>query len=218
MVNSLFIQPHWPAPKTISAFSTLRESEVGNLRLPSEPIWIKQTHSNIAVFASEKNRYSEADATYTNLTQTVCAVLTADCLPILLCNRQGTYVSAIHAGWRGLLHRIIDNTLDNIPCDPNDLLIWLGPAIGPDHFEVGDEVRDLFLQMDNDLSETFKPSKNNRWLCDIYAIAKIQLLKRQITHVYGGDYCTYSDPTKFYSYRRDGAQTGRMASLIWINS
>lgn len=219
MLNSLFIQPHWPAPANVRAFCTLREGEtsLSSLNLPSEPIWLKQIHSRIAIPAIEKNRDQEADASYTDQTHAVCAVRTADCLPILLCNRQGTYVAAIHGGWRGLLQKIIDHTLNKIPCKPDDLMAWLGPAIGPNHFEVGDEVRDLFITMDNNLEAAFKPF-NHRWLCDIYVIAKIQLTKRHVTQIYGGDYCTYSDPVKFYSYRRDGANTGRMASLIWINS
>ncbi len=219
MLNSLFIQPHWPAPATVRAFCTLRQSEtsLSALHLPSEPIWLKQIHSQIAIPASEKNRDQEADASYTDQINTVCVVRTADCLPILICNQQGTYVSAIHGGWRGLQQNIIDNTLNKIPCRPEDLMVWLGPAIGPKHFEVGGEVRDLFISMDKNLEAAFKPF-NQRWLCDIYTIAKIQLTKRHVTHIYGGDYCTYSDPEKFYSYRRDGANTGRMASLIWINS
>lgn len=247
MIEFTFIQPNWPAPKNISAFSTLRQGGISpppydslnlgtnvddnieniqtnrrilqeSLAIPSEPIWLKQIHSNIVLPGTEKTRYLEADASYTNQNDTVCAVLTADCLPILLCNRQGTYVAAIHAGWRGLQKHIIDSTLDNIPCDSEDLMAWLGPAIGSKHFEVGDEVRDLFIVMDENLDKAFKPSINNRWLCDIYAIARLQLNKRHITQIYGGDYCTYSDSSKFYSYRRDGAKTGRMASLIWINS
>lgn len=246
MIESTFIRPQWPAPKNISAFSTLRQGGISpapydslnlgintydsaentqenhrilqkHLALPSEPIWLKQTHSNIVLPGSEQNRYQEADASYTNQSYIVCSVLTADCLPILLCNRQGTYIAAIHAGWRGLQKQIIDSTLDNIPCDPKDLMVWLGPAIGPKHFEVGDEVRDLFIAIDEDLKSVFTISINNRWLCDIYAIARFQLKKRHVTQIYGGDYCTYSDPTNFYSYRRDGAETGRMASLIWIS-
>ncbi len=231
MIEPTFIQPNWPAPKNVNAFSTLRQGGISaenlqtnqrilniSLKLPHEPIWLNQIHSNIAIPASEKVRYQEADASYTDQSHTVCAVLTADCLPILLCNRQGSYVAAIHAGWRGLQKQIIDRTLDKIPCDPKDLMAWLGPAIGPKHFEVGDEVRDLFITMDKDLMSAFTNSINHRWLCDLYAIARLQLKKRLITQIYGGDYCTYSDPNKFYSYRRDGAKTGRMASLIWINS
>ncbi len=246
MIESTFIRPQWPAPNNISAFSTSRQGGVSpapydslnlginakdranniqenrdilgkNLNLPSEPIWLNQIHSNIAIPASEHARYQEADASYTGQNNTICVVLTADCLPILLCNRQGTYVAAIHAGWRGLQKQIIESTLHTLPYDPNDLMVWLGPAIGPKYFEVGDEVRDLFITMDRDLINAFTLSKNNRWLCDIYAIARLQLKKLHITHIYGGDYCTYSDPSKFYSYRRDGAETGRMASLIWIN-
>lgn len=246
MIKSMFLQPEWPAPTTIKAFTTLRLGGVSlppynafnlachvddsieyvlknrlilqeNLKLPSEPIWINQIHSNIVVPALKENRDKQADASYTGLSNTVCAILTADCLPILLCNRQGTYVSAIHAGWRGLSNGIIDNILYTIPCAAQDLVVWLGPAIGPEQFEVGDDVRDLFLKNDQNSTIAFKPSKNNRWLCDIYAIARLQFKKHHITQIYGGEYCTYSDPAKFFSYRRDGAKTGRMASLIWIS-
>jgi YfiH family protein len=246
MIEFTCIRPDWLAPKNIQAFSTIRQGGISpppydslnlginvkdsiinihknrvilqeNLKIPSEPIWLKQIHSNIVIPGTEENRYQEADASYTNQKDIVCTVLTADCLPILLCNRQGTYVAAIHAGWSGLQKQIIDSTLDHISCNPEDLMVWLGPAIGPKHFEVGDEVRDLFMDIDKNLDKAFTPSINNRWLCDMYAIARLQLNKRHVTQIYGGDHCTYSDSSKFYSYRRDGAETGRMASLIWIN-
>lgn len=245
MKMQMFIQPDWPAPSNIKAYSTLRHSgisqppydllnlgihvgdEIANvaknrlllkqlLQLPSEPIWIQQQHSNIAVLATDENRNKTADASFTKESNTICVVLTADCLPILLCNREGTMVSAIHAGWRGLSNGIILQTLSAINMPDADILAWLGPAISPICFEVGEEVRNLFIDIDPETKNAFTPTKRGRWLGDLYAIARLQLKKQGITSIYGGEHCTYSDTKRFFSYRRDGI-TGRMASLIWIN-
>ncbi len=241
----MFIEPVWPAPKTIHAYTTLRSGGVSKkpfdqfnlaqhvgddegmvaanreilknaLQLPNEPIWIKQTHSTIAILATEKNTECEADASFTHEKNQICVVLTADCLPILVCNKQGTSVAAIHAGWRGLLNGVIESTLEAMKCDPEDLLIWLGPAISQAHFEVGDEVRAAFLEKDSEAHSAFIPSPNQRFMADLYLLATQRLHKRGIQRIFGGNYCTYSDANQFYSYRRDGSKTGRMASLIWI--
>lgn len=242
----MMITPTWQAPTQIKAFTTLRSGGVSqppfehlNLAmhvgdsiehvtqnriqlqqqwaLPSEPIWLKQIHSTIALPAKPDNRNRQADATYSNEPNQVCVVLTADCLPILLCNRQGTYVAAIHAGWRGLANNIIEKTLAISYTQPHDLMAWLGPAIGPKSYEVGDAVREAFIQQNAGMTHAFTPSRPHHWLCDLYAIARIQLQQLKVTAITGGEYCTFSDTERFYSYRRDGEKTGRMASLIWIS-
>ena len=239
------LKPNWPAPPSVKAHTTLRKGGISqapynelnlaqhvgddsnfvitnrnhlkeNLQLPNEPIWLEQTHSTIVIPALPENRGKNADASFTTEANAICAILTADCLPILLCNKQGTYVAAIHAGWRGLANGIIEQTLKlaNIPF--NDIMVWLGPGIGPAVYEVGDEVRELFINENSETIKAFTPSPNLRWLADIYALARIRFKKQNITEVYGGEYCTYSAPELFYSARRNGFQTGRMASLIWI--
>jgi polyphenol oxidase len=226
------------------------------LDLPAEPVWLEQIHSNRAVKAENppylplqkggRGDLQQADASYTDESGVVCAVLTADCLPLLVCSRDGAQVAAIHAGWRGLLAGVISNTVVamQIPLDPlanpppfskgeasqfrntdlspplckrgarGDLLVWLGPAIGPDCFEVGSEVRDAFLQKSVEFSSAFKQQSNDKWLADIYQLARIELAALGIANVYGGTHCTFTEHERFYSYRRD-AQTGRMATLIW---
>jgi YfiH family protein len=144
----------------------------------------------------------------------ICAVLTADCLPLLLCDEAGTRVAAVHAGWRGLLEGVIEQAVSAMAAQGKQLA-WLGPAIGPGAFEVGEEVRQAFVAEDSAAAHAFAPSPNGRWLANIYVLARLRLQRVGVEAVYGGEYCTYSDPERFYSYRRDG-QTGRMASLIWI--
>lgn len=241
----MFITPNWPAPESICAVTTTRlggvsvspydqfnlAEHVGDLgehvlanreilrnklNLPAEPTWINQIHSAIAISAHPTNTGKEADATYTHERKQVCAILTADCLPLLICSKQGSHVAAIHAGWRGLATGVIAATLRGLQLAGSELLAWLGPAIGGANYEVGHEVREQFIQHDPQLAAAFTPSPNQRWLADLYTIAKLQLAALGVTQVYGGEFCTFSDKKRFYSYRRDGSQTGRMASLIWI--
>lgn len=240
-----FIKPDWPAPPGIQAYTTRRypgnskrpydsfnmglhvgdnPSDVMNnrlhlttmLSLPSDPIWIQQQHTTIAIQANEGNRNKIADASFTMQSNTICAVLTADCLPILLCNLEGTMVASIHAGWRGLCAGIISETLSAISMPPQTILAWLGPAISMQHFEIGAEVRHLFLKNDPDTAHAFTESRPGHFLADLYAIARLQLKKQGVSAIYGGNHCTYSQVDQFFSYRRDGHQTGRMASLIWF--
>lgn len=212
-----------------------------SLGLPSDPVWLDQIHSNRAVQAyTPLARWDlqQADASYTAEPGVVCAVLTADCLPLLVCTADGSQVAAIHAGWRGLLGGVIGNTIAamQIPLDPpfpkgevrrpfpnpplskrgtrGDFLIWLGPAIGPDCFEIGAEVRDAFLGKSAVFITAFKPQNNGKWLANIYQLARIDLAMLGIDKVYGGGFCTVTEQERFYSYRRD-KQTGRMATLIW---
>lgn len=241
-----FITPNWPAPKHIKAYTTLRtgwggrkphhDLNKGNyknddphyvaesenlkklLHLPDEPIWITQTHSNIAIEALPENKERLADASYTNKANHVCVVLTADCLPILICNQQGTHVAVIHAGWRGLANGIIETTLAALGRDVTGFMVWLGPAIGPSKFEVGKDVYDAFTTQHADTELAFQPHIEGKWHADLYTLAKIRLKKLGISQIYGGEYCTYTQQDLFFSYRRDKGRTGRMASLIWIES
>lgn len=245
MPPSHYLLPNWPAPKAVKACMTLRgdgHSQGGyssfnlcddildspdavaknrrqlltELGLKREPAWIKQVHGVTVVSADKVLGVPEADAAYTSAIDLPCAVFTADCLPLLLCNRQATQVAAVHAGWRGLALGVIEATLTALNQPGDDWLAWLGPAIGPDRFEVGPEVRELFLQTDPRAEQAFKPSPSGRWLANLYLLARQRLLHSGVNAIYGGEYCTYSDATRFYSYRRDGAVTGRMTSLIWL--
>ncbi len=145
-------------------------------------------------------------------------VLTADCLPLLLCDRAGQVVAAVHAGWRGLLHGVVEHTVQQMGVAPADLLVWLGVAIGPSAFEVGSEVRQLFIDHNSATVAAFTPSpRPNHWLADLYALARLRLAHLGITAVFGGGRCTVHDPEQFFSYRRDGAMSGRMAALIWLD-
>ena len=233
--------PDWPAPANIHAATTLRTGGVSlgafsslnpathvsddnervrqnrqiigaMLDLPAEPIWLEQIHSNRAVKAVKTALLEQADASYTNESGIVCAVMTADCLPLLVCSTDGAQIAAIHAGWRGLLAGVITNTV--VAMQQQDLLVWLGPAIGPDCFEVGPEVREAFLEKSVTFNDAFKQQGNGKWLADIYQLARIELAALGIVNVYGGTHCTFTEHEYFYSYRRE-SQTGRMATLIW---
>lgn len=240
-LNKHWLQPDWPAPVNIHAATTLRTggasqgryaslnpaTHVGDnadsvnqnrhiikmlLDLPSEPVWLDQIHSNLAIKAAITDSPQQADASYTDQPGIVCAVMTADCLPLLVCSADGNKIAAIHAGWRGLLDGVIDNTI--VVLQNKDLMVWLGPAIGPDHFEVGVEVRTAFLAKSPDYASAFKQQSQNKWLADIYQLARINLAALGINKVYGGGFCTVTDQERFYSYRRDKV-TGRMVTLIW---
>ena len=238
------IKPDWPAPKNIVAFTTTRTGGVstdacsslnlGNrnadsaeniaanrkilrtaMQLPNEPYWINQTHSTIAITIDHDYKITEADASFTTETNCICVVNTADCLPLLVCDREGTAVAAIHAGWRGLLDGVIENTLDLFTQTPDEILVWLGPAIGPEVYEVGDEVRTQFIEHDPQAELAFKPSPNERWLMNIYLLARQRINKKGITAIYGGEFCTYTQNDQFFSHRRD-SKTGRQCSLIYL--
>ncbi len=186
------------------------------LQLPAEPGWLEQVHGTtvVALPIAGQAVAPVADASFSLEPDTVCAVLTADCLPVLFCDRAGTWVAAAHAGWRGLCAGILEATVATAPVGAGALLAWLGPAIGPQAFEVGPELREAFLTRDPGAEEAFVVGDADRWLADLYQLARRRLQAMGVTDIYGGEYCTYSDPERFYSYRRDG-QTGRQASLIW---
>lgn len=183
--------------------------------LPAEPVWLRQVHGLAVVEADRASGIPEGDAGVSRQPGTVCAVLTADCLPLLLCDAGGTIVGAAHAGWRGLAGGVIEATVAAMGVAPGQLMAWLGPAIGPQAFEVGDEVREIFMGHDPAAERAFVAHGNGKWLADIYQLASQRLARLGVPRVYGGGLCTFRDGERFYSYRRDGA-TGRMASLIWL--
>ncbi|MGR6873369.1 peptidoglycan editing factor PgeF [Pseudomonas sp. HK3] len=236
------IYPNWPAPVNVKCLSTTRTGGVSmapydafnlgvhvgddldhvkqnrqilNDVLPGQPMWLNQVHGIAVVNGSGYQGVCDADASFSRDTKQVCAVMTADCLPVLFCNKQGTQVAAAHAGWRGLLDGVLENTASSFS-DTSEVMAWLGPAIGSDAFEVGQDVKDCFCTKDAASEGCFKPSPNaGKWLADLYSLARLRLAGVGVNWVYGGDDCTYSDQTRFFSYRRDGV-TGRMASCIWL--
>lgn len=186
-------------------------------QLPSEPIWLNQVHGSVVVNAAEVFGGQDADAAFTNQPDVVCVVQTADCLPVLLCDLSGNVVAAAHAGWRSLAGGVLENTVQQMRgVGAGAITAWLGPAIGPQHFEVGSDVMQAFTQRHSETAAAFDPisGKDGKYLADIYLLARMILSNLDIGRVYGGGLCTVSDPNRFYSYRRDGV-TGRMASLIW---
>lgn len=237
------IQPDWPAPANVKSLSTTRHGGIStgpyaalNLgnhvgddpqnvaanrallgqHVPMEPLWLTQVHGTTVVNAACTCPHAEADASIARITHRICAIMTADCLPVLFCDIKGTAVGAAHAGWRGLNAGILEATIKAMQTPPGEIMAWLGPAIGPDAFEVGPEVRAAFIAHDALAESAFRPSANvGKWLADLYQLACQRLAASGITQVYGGDRCTYSEADTFFSYRRDGA-TGRMASLIWL--
>lgn len=247
MQNLPFIVPDWPAPANVKALQTTRLGGVSkapyaslNLGahvqddpiavahnrqllspyLPSEPVWVNQVHGTKVIDAGKSGCLETADGAYTTQANVVCVTMTADCLPVLLCDCAGTVVAAVHAGWRGLCDGVIEAAIAKMPVKSADLMAWLGPAISPDAFEVGGEVRAQFMEKDAQAISAFKP-QGDKWLCNMYAIAKQRLNNVGVTQIYGGgvneSFCTYGDTLRFFSYRRDGV-TGRMASLIWLTS
>lgn len=238
-MNDWFIQPDWPVSSDIHAVTTLRSggfsqgvyksmnpaAHVGDnpwsvlrnrkilidrLDLPAEPNWLQQEHGNRVIDAGLLAP-RKADASFTFEKGVVCAVLTADCLPVLLCNPITGVIAAVHAGWRGLLLGVIEAALEKIGAHG---VAWLGPAIGPTAFVVGSEVRDRFVIKAPAFAAAFKSVANQKWLFDLYSVAGMILSDRGVGFIGGGECCTYSDPERFFSYRRDGT-CGRLATLIW---
>ena len=239
-----WIIPEWPVPQSVRALSTTRTGGVsegrwkslnlgdhveddpaavaenrrilaGKAALPSEPLWLQQVHGCAVADATAGQEGCEADAAWSDSPGQVCAVMTADCLPVLFANRSGTRVAAAHAGWRGLAAGVLERTLGHFADAPGEIVAWLGPAIGPGAFEVGDEVREAFISIHADSQGAFAATQPGHWLADIYSLARTHLAAAGVSQVYGGEFCTYSDSARFFSYRRDGV-TGRMATLIWL--
>lgn len=240
----MLIYPDWPLPDSVKSCSTTRigghsvapydSLNLGNhvgdeptrvtanrhalvemAGLPAMPHWLEQVHGTDVIRIGEESPASVCgDAAYTNKKGQVCAVMTADCLPVLFCAINGDEVAAAHAGWRGLHAGVLEETLARFRAQPAQIMAWLGPAIGPDAFEVGSEVRDAFIQHDAAAASAFRP-EGNKFFADIYQLASLRLRAAGVTQIFGGNACTVSEPHKFFSYRRDGV-TGRMASLIWL--
>ena len=248
------IIPDWPAPENIRTLQTTRNGGVSvapydtlnladhvgdapmavernrklfNKLLPTEPVWLKQVHGVAVADAAQAACWPEADACVSSHPGAVCVIMTADCLPVLLCNDSGTVVGAAHAGWRGLCDGVIEKTVQAMKVNPESLMAWLGPAISAQAFEVGDEVRAAFIAAQPQAASAFVPSptraesgalapgEGRKWLADIYQLARLRLHALGITRTYGGGLCTYTDHANFFSYRRDGV-TGRMGTFIWL--
>ena len=184
--------------------------------LPSEPSWINQTHSSICIDASLTNTNIEADASYTSRVGVVCAIMTADCLPVFVSKKNGTMVGIAHAGWRGLISGVIENLISAFNSAGDNLVVHLGPAISKDSFEVGDEVMRLFLAKNINFERSFTIKNKSNYL-DLYDAAKVILEDLKIKSISGGDRCTFQESNDFFSYRRDGVNSGRMAHLIWMS-
>ncbi|MBK6617194.1 MAG: peptidoglycan editing factor PgeF [Nitrosomonas sp.] len=189
--------------------------------LPQEPCWLAQVHKNRPIWVDTvSNIKSEGDAAISRCSGVVCAILVADCLPVFLCDEAGSVVAIAHAGWRGLASGIIENTIREMRqySTSKQIIAWLGPAIGPQYFEVGEEVRSTFIQSDSQSVNAFtETDKRGKYYADIFQLARQRLAKTGVDKVFGGELCTFSDADRFYSYRRDG-QTGRMAALLWMTS
>lgn len=241
MTNQNWITPNWPAPPNVRALITTRTGGVSHgpyasmnpadhvgddpqavaanrallrAQLPGEPFWLKQVHGDAVAEAGSGP--VEADACIARAAKQVCAVLTADCLPVLFAASDGSVVAAAHAGWRGLCAGVLERTVAAMGVPGPQVLAYLGPAIGPRAFEVGPEVREAFMAQDASAAAAFAPQANGKYLADLYLLARRRLGLAGVTQVYGGGECTYSDAERFFSYRRDGA-TGRMAALVWID-
>jgi purine-nucleoside/S-methyl-5'-thioadenosine phosphorylase / adenosine deaminase len=187
------------------------------LELPAEPEWLTQVHgSRVVDLDAEEARGSlaPADGAVTRTSGRVCAIQVADCMPVLFASADGAAIGAAHAGWRGLAAGVLEAVAGAMRAPPEALAAWLGPAIGQGHFEVGEEVREAFLAADPGAAVAFTPNPGGRWQCDLYALARRRLAALGVRQVYGGNWCTYDDARRFFSYRRDG-RCGRMAALIW---
>lgn len=245
LYDASFILPNWPAPSRVRAYVSTRvggvsqppfdslnlgghvddeiEHVVENRRLfataikmPSSLQWLNQVHGTTVARLPCDHLPDSADAAFSDQVNQVCAVLTADCLPVFFCDAAGEKVAVAHAGWRGLCAGVLEETLSGFD-DPETVLVWLGPAIGPEAFEVGDEVREAFMSVTTAAEAAFKPAQQQgKWLGDLYLLAKQRLSAAGVAQIYGGDHCTFTDEARFYSYRREG-KTGRMASVIWLD-
>ncbi|MBY6188047.1 polyphenol oxidase [Marinobacter hydrocarbonoclasticus] len=239
----MWFDADWPAPTGVQAISTERlgghsvppfdslnlGTHVGDdaervaanrsalqiqAGLPNEPVWLEQVHGT-RVLTLPCGDVVAADASYSKQPGQVCAVMTADCLPVLFCDADGREVAAAHAGWRGLVDGVLEATLAKFQASPDRILAWLGPAIGPGAFEVGAEVRQQFVAADASAGTAFVAQGDGKYLADLYTLARQRLARAGVTRVYGGERCTHTESERFFSYRRDG-QTGRQASLIWL--
>ena len=236
------IIPDWPAPANVKTLQTTRAGGISrapydslnlgdhvgdapmavarnrmllNTLLPSEPVWLNQVHGTVVANADMASCLPQADACIARHRDSVCVVMTADCLPVLLSDTQGSVVAAAHAGWKGLAAGVIEAAVQAMDVAPQNLMAWFGPAISQEAFEVGDEVRAEFIATQPQAASAFIPGQSGKWFADLYVLARLRLDALGITQIYGGGYCTYRDRERFYSYRRD-VMTGRMGSFIWL--
>ena len=240
-----WIRPDWPAPARVRAVSTTRGGGVSSgsyaslnlgqhvgdapasvienrrrlvttLGLRHEPRWLTQVHGTAVARLMGAPVSAPADAAVTGMAGEACSVMTADCLPVLFCDRTGTKVGAAHAGWRGLAAGVLEAAVQVMETAPGELLAWMGPAIGPGAYEVGEEVRQAFVSRDPGAGAAFAPGQaGGKWWCDLYMLAQRRLETVGLTQVYGGGFCTYTERERFFSFRRNG-ECGRMATLIWL--
>jgi len=231
-----WIVPQWPAPSSVHALSTTRNAGIGrsidlapaspaidqareSLRrfVPAEPLWLAQQHGTRVVDADEMHAQSpSADAAVARTTGKVCAILSGDCLPVLFATRDGSVVAAAHAGWRGLAAGVLEATVVSMRIAPDQVVAWMGPSIGASAFEVGDEVRAAFCDLDGEAATAFFAGKPGKWFADLHALARRRLARAGVVEVSGVARCTFTESASFYSYRRGGADAaGRMATLIW---
>jgi len=236
-----WLMPDWDAPPTVNSFITTRHGGVSkgvyssmnlgtrveddpeavrcnrsivNRHLPATPLWLQQVHGSRVVDSSEWQPGIEADAIVTRDCDRVCVIMMADCMPVLFCSNTSTVVAAAHAGWRGLAAGVLENTIVAMQAPPASMNAYLGPAIGASVFEVGDDVYERFCRQDETARASFVVHGPGKWLCDLYALARARLQRAGVARVWGGEYCTYSDTTRFFSHRRDRV-SGRMAAFIW---
>jgi len=209
------IRPDWPAPPRVRALVTTRGE--ADPPLPAPPAWLRQVHGTHVVDAARAHDEPQADASVARSPGAVCAVQAADCLPVLFADEAGSVVGAAHAGWRGLAAGVLEATVDEMRVAPRALIAWLGPAIGPAHYEVGAEVREAFLARDAAAERAFTPNRPGHWLLDLYAVARQRLAAHGVARVFGGGYCTYSDPARFPSWRRERTRE-RIAAFVWLES
>ncbi|HSR01206.1 MAG TPA: peptidoglycan editing factor PgeF [Methylophilaceae bacterium] len=243
LLQDSFIVPDWPCHANVHALQTTRAGGFSQLPfdslnladhvednpldvaknrqllasyVPTEPLWLNQVHGVHVIDAAASSCQESADASYTTIPNVVCVTMTADCLPVLISDKAGTIVAAVHAGWRSLCDGIIEATVEKMQVPGSNLMAWLGPAIGPESFEVSEDVRNQFIAKDKQAITAFKPS-GEKWLGDLYSIARQRLHNLGLKEIYGKVECTFTNENRFFSFRRDG-KTGRMATMIWLSA
>jgi len=223
-VHAELIIPDWPVLPGVRGLVTTRalgdmKSEAGRLRLrallPAEPVWLRQVHGTGVVDAAGASAGTAADASFTHEKNIICAVMAADCMPVLLADEHGEVVGIAHAGWRGLCAGVIEATIAAMGVPAYRVLAWLGPAVGPGAYEIGEEVRSAFVDRDARAAAAFQPTRPGHWNLDLYAVARQRLAECSVARVFGGGLCTASDPSRFYSWRRDRSGE-RMAASVWL--
>ena len=210
-----WIAANWDAPNSIIAGTTLCSANNFSLPVIGKPCWINQVHGNSVIITNHFNKLPEADASVSSTSEYFCVVRTADCLPVLFCSSDGNNYAAAHAGWRGLASGILENVVAKLSIDASKLIVWLGPAISQPSFEVGNEVRDKFINLDPATKIYFSFNKKEHWFCDIYGLARYKLKALGVSKIFGGEFCTYNDKDLFYSYRRN-LTSKRMLSFVGL--